>query len=511
VQVAPPASATQLHRRQGPQPRYGLWALSLPIAFRPDLTISGHSPSLPGMNDLTQGSIPRHIVKLAMPMAFGMLFQTAYLLIDLYFVAGLGDAALAGVSSAGTLQFVVMAMTQVLGVGTVALIAQASGRKDRDDATLVLNQSLLLSAVGFVATLVFGFALMKLYLRSVAADAATIEAGRQYLLAFIPALAAQFAMITLGSALRGTGVAKPGMLIQIGTVALNAVLAPVLIAGWGTGRPFGTFGAGLASALSISVGVIAGWAYFVSGDRYARLSLPLMRPQRATILRLLRIGLPSGAEFLLLFILTGLMYAMIKPFGAAAQAGYGLGSRVMQSIFLPAMAVAFAASPVAGQNVGAGDGPRVRATFRSAALIGSVVMLLATIVAQTQSDKLLALFTKEAPVIAVGAAFLHIVAFNFISQGLIFTCSGMFQALGNTIPSLISGVTRLVMFAVPALWLSRRPGFTMQQVWWLGVVTVTMQMLFSVWLLRRELDRRFPVGAHSRPRAVLTVPDAAAE
>ncbi len=446
------------------------------------------------MNDLTEGPIARHIVRMALPMAFGMLFQTAYLLIDLYFVAGLGDAALAGVSAAGTLQYVVMAVTQVLGVGTVALIAQASGRRDREDATLVLNQSLFLSGIGFVATLVIGFAVMNSYLRLMAADTATVDAGRGYLYAFIPALAMQFALITLGSALRGTGVAKPGMLIQIGTVLLNAILAPVLIAGWGTGHPLGTLGAGLASAISITAGVIAGWVYFLSGDRYARLDVSLMAPKREPIMRLLKIGLPSGAEFLLLFVLTGLMYFMIRPFGAAAQAGYGLGARVMQSIFLPAMAVAFAASPVAGQNVGAGKGDRVRETFKMAALIGSAVMLVATIVAQTQSDAMLALFTKEPAVIAVGAAFLHIVAWNFISQGLIFTCSGMFQALGNTMPSLVSGGIRLATFALPALWLSRQPNFTMQQVWWLGVITVTLQMILSVWLLRREFTRRLSPG-----------------
>jgi putative MATE family efflux protein len=446
------------------------------------------------MNDLTQGPIMPHIVRMALPMAFGMLFQTAYLLIDLYFVAGMGDAAMAGVSAAGTLQFIVMAATQVLGVGTVALIAQASGRKDRADATLVFNQSLFLSLIGFVVTLVAGFALMNFYLRTMAADAATIEAGRRYLLAFLPALALQFALVTLGSALRGTGVAKPGMLIQIGTVLLNAILAPVLIAGWGTGRPLGTLGAGLASAISIGAGVIAGWVYFLNGDRFASLVPSLMAPQRAALMRLLRIGLPAGAEFLLLFILTGMMYYMIRPFGATAQAGYGIGTRIMQSIFLPAMAVAFAASPVAGQNVGAKNGPRVRETFRSAALLGSAVMLIATIIAQWQADRVIALFTKEAAVIAVGATFLHIVSFNFIAQGIIFTCSGMFQALGNTIPPLISGVTRLTLFAIPSLWLSRQPGFSLQQVWWLGVITIVLQMVFSFLLLRRELNLKFPAG-----------------
>ncbi len=456
------------------------------------------------MNDLTKGPIAGHIVRMALPMAFGMLFQTAYLLIDLYFVAGLGDAAVAGVSSAGTLQYIVMAATQVLGVGTVALIAQASGRRDQRDATLVFNQSLFLSLIGFVCTLVIGFALMGPYLHAMAADEPTYDAGRRYLLAFVPALAMQFALITLGSALRGTGVAKPGMLIQIGTVLLNAALAPILIAGWGTGRPLGTLGAGLASAISIAAGVIAGWIYFLSGDRYARLDLSLMAPQRATLARLMRIGLPSGAEFLLMFILTGLMYFMIRPFGAAAQAGYGIGTRVMQSIFLPAMAVAFAASPVAGQNVGARNSARVRETFRMAVLIGSGVMLIATIIAQWQADRTLALFTGEPAVIAVGATFLHTVSFNFIAQGVIFTCSGMFQALGNTIPSLISGVIRLATFALPALWLSRRPGFTLQQVWWLGVTTVTMQMLISLGLLRREMNRRLPVGDGTPAESVPT-------
>jgi putative MATE family efflux protein len=445
------------------------------------------------MNDLTQGRILPHIVRMAMPMMFGMLFQTAYLLIDLYFVAGLGDAALAGVSSGGTLQYIVMAATQVLGVGTTTLIAQASGRKDRADATLILNQSLFLSAVGFAATLVLGFATLGVYTRSMSADVPTMEASRQYLLAFIPALALQFALITLGSALRGTGVAKPGMLIQIGTVVLNALLAPVLIAGWGTGRPLGTLGAGLASAISIGAGVLASWVYFLRGDRFAKVDAAQFAPQRAPILRLLRIGVPAGAEFLLLFILIGMMYALIRPFGATAQAGYGLATRIMQSIFLPAMAVAFAASPVAGQNVGARNGARVRETFVKASLLGSGVMLAATFLMLWKADAMLRFFTKEPEVIAIGEMFLHIVAFNFVSQGLIFTCSGMFQALGNTIPSLVSGVTRLALFAIPSLWLSRQPGFSLQQVWWLGVVTITIQAVMSILLLRRELNLKFPL------------------
>ncbi len=73
------------------------------------------------MHDLTQGSIPRHIIRMAIPMAIGMIFQTLYYLVDLYFVGRLGDVALAGVSAAGNVQYIVMALTQVLGVGTMVL------------------------------------------------------------------------------------------------------------------------------------------------------------------------------------------------------------------------------------------------------------------------------------------------------------------------------------------------------------------------------------------------------
>ncbi|HEX9894747.1 MAG TPA: MATE family efflux transporter [Gemmatimonadales bacterium] len=102
------------------------------------------------MHDLTEGSIARHLVRLAVPLAAGMVFQTLYYLVDIYFVAQLGDTAIAGVGAAGNVQFLVMALTQILGVGTMALIAHAVGRRDLPDANLIFNQSLVLAAIALV-------------------------------------------------------------------------------------------------------------------------------------------------------------------------------------------------------------------------------------------------------------------------------------------------------------------------------------------------------------------------
>src|SRR5450432_1481481 len=109
------------------------------------------------MKDLTDSSIAKTIVQMALPIAAGMFFQTLYFLIDLYFVAGLGDAALAGVGAAGNVMFLVFAATQVLGVGTVTLISHAAGRKDQVEAELIFNQSLALSAICAVVTILLGF------------------------------------------------------------------------------------------------------------------------------------------------------------------------------------------------------------------------------------------------------------------------------------------------------------------------------------------------------------------
>ncbi len=441
------------------------------------------------MQDLTQGSIPRHIVRLALPMAAGMLFQTMYYLIDLYFVAKLGDAAIAGVSAAGNVQFLVMALTQILGVGTMVLIAHASGRKDRDDANLIFNQSVVLALVCAVATLAGGYALSDTYLRAVAADEATIAAGRAYLFAYVPGLALQFALVTMGSALRGTGIAKPTMIVQMLTVVVNAMLAPVLIAGWGTGRPLGVAGAGLASSIAIGAGVLMLLVYFLRLETFVGFHTHLLRPRMPAWVRMLRIGLPAGGEFALLFLNTAVVYHIIRDFGADAQAGYGVGSRIMQAIFLPAMALAFATAPVAGQNVGAGRHDRAGEAFRASVTMGSVLMLVITLVCQWRADWLIRAFAPDAGAIAVGTEFLRIISWNFVATGVIFTCSGMFQALGNTMPALISGVMRMLLFAAPAIWLSTRPGFTMRQVWYLSAGTVVLQMLVSLWLLRRVFGR----------------------
>ena len=450
------------------------------------------------MKDLTQGSIVSHVSVMAPQIFAGMILMMLCGLIDLYFVAGLGDAAIAGVGAAGNAGFLINALTQILSVGTVSLISQAVGRKDRADANLVFNQSLGLSAAFTLFTLIAGCLLARSYMRSIAADDAVIEAGTTYLYWFMPALALQFVALVMGSALRGTGIVRPTVIAQIGTVILNMLLAPVLISGWGTGLALGVAGAGLASTIAVAIGVALMWIYFRRYEHYVAINGALCRPQMAQWKRILGIGLPAGGEFAIIFVNMAVIYYALRHFGAAAQAGFGIGQRLLGFVHMPAISIALAAGAIAGQNFGAGNSERVRGTFRRVVLLGTAVMIAITMIAQWKPELLLGAFSTDAETIAVGALFLRMVSLNSVAQGLIFVCSSMFQGLGNTTPVLFSSGMRLVTYALPLVWLSAMPGFRIEHAWYLSIATTTLQAGLSLWLLRLEFRKRLlPLAAAS--------------
>jgi putative MATE family efflux protein len=442
------------------------------------------------MKDLTQGSIVSHISVMAPQILAGMIMMMLCGLIDLYFVAGLGDAAIAGVGAAGNAGFLINALTQILSVGTVSLISNAVGRKDRDDANLVFNQSLGLSAACTLLTLVAGSVLARSYLGLIAADDAVIEAGTTYLLWFMPALALQFVALVMGSALRGTGIVRPTVIVQASTVILNMLLAPVLITGWGTGLALGVAGAGLASTIAVAIGVTMMWVYFHRYEHYVAINSALWRPQLAQWKRILGIGLPAGGEFAIIFVNMAVIYYALRHFGAAAQAGFGIGQRLLGLIHMPAISIALAAGAIAGQNFGAGNSARVRETFRRVVLLGTAVMIAFTMVAQWKPELFLGAFSKDVETIAVGALFLRMVSLNSVAQGLIFVSSSMFQGLGNTRPVLFSSGMRLLTYGLPLVWLSATPGFRIEHAWYLSIATTTLQAGLSLWLLRLEFKKR---------------------
>ena len=442
------------------------------------------------MQDLTTGSLSRHLLKTTSFMLVTMVFQTLYFLIDLYWVGRLGTDAIAAVGIAGNLTFIVLALTQMLGVGTTAVVSHAVGRKEHELARLLFNQSQVLAMVTGFLFLIVGLLVRVPYSNSIAADAETARLSNEYLLWYIPAMALQFALVAMGAALRAVGNFKPGMIVSTTTVVINMVLAPFLIFGWGTGHAFGVAGAAISSLIAIVIGIVWLATYFIPRESYLRFEVADWKPQLSTWKRMLAIGLPTGFEFALTALYLGIVYAIARPFGAAAQAGFGIGGRIVQAGFMPVVALGFAVAPVAGQNFGARQADRVKRTFRDGAIMAGTVMFLFGILCFIAPDAMLRVFSKDPAVIKVGVDYMRIVSFTFIPSGIIFVASSMFQAMGNTIPSLISSGVRITLVAVPAFLLSRVEGFQLHWIWYLSAGAVLVQLTISLLLLRREYRRR---------------------
>jgi putative MATE family efflux protein len=370
------------------------------------------------------------------------------------------------------------------------VVSHATGRKEHEQAVLLFNQAQVLALVTGAAFLVVGFALRWPYARAMSADARTAALAAEYLLWFIPAMGLQFALVAMGAALRAVGNFKPTMVVSTGTVILNMVLAPFLIFGWGTGRPLGVAGAAISSLVAIVVGIMWMTTYFLPGGAYLRFVRRDWRPRLDLWKRMLAIGLPAGFEFAITAIYLALVYTVARPFGAAAQAGFGIGMRIIQAGFMPVVALGFSVAPVAGQNFGARHAQRVKGTFRDAAWMATGVMVLFAIACQLASPAMVAAFSMDPAVIAVGSEYLRIISWNFVASGLIFVASSMFQAMGNTIPSLIASGVRIAMVSVLTLALARLPGFELHWVWYISVATVVVQLALAMWFLRHEFGRR---------------------
>jgi putative MATE family efflux protein len=442
------------------------------------------------MKNLSVGSIPGHVATLSLQMFVGMVVQVAYFVTDLKFVSMLGNEEAAGFSAAGNLWFVVLALTQILNAGTAAMVSHAVGSQQHERANLVFNQSLMLSMFMGVFVLALLYAVAQPYMHLLAADTVVAQAGIDYLLGVTPGLGIQFLMISMFATLRGTGIVKPTMIIQFITVGLNILFAAILTIGWLTGKPFGAFGAGLATTLATIAGVFMSAYYFHRHEKYVSFHREQIKPNAEVLKRLLFIGLPIGLEFFFMSLVMAVMYYVIRDFGADAQAGLAEGQGAMRFIMLPAMAVAFAAAPIAGQNFGARNPERVRETFNWTVGLSIGIMLALSVFCQFGSHLLMHIFTYDEAVVSVGATMLMITSWSFAANGIIFSCSSMFQGLGNTWPTISSSIIRLFVFIAPVLWLSTQPHFDLVHVWYLSVCSMFLQAGVSFALLRREFRRK---------------------
>ncbi len=438
--------------------------------------------------DLTTGSIPKQLLRLSGPIVFSMLMFTLYLMVDLYFVGRLGPDAVAAVSISGNAFFVILGLSFVLGIGGMALIAQAFGRRDYEEAGKIYKQSLIFAIlVGIAATLV-GLSIARPYIDFFGGTGQSLEWGVEYFQVFSISFFFVLMLHVIGACYRGMGDTKTPMIIMVLSTILNIILDPLLIFGLLGFPRLGVRGAAIASLLSqlVSIGVY-GYMIFKKGQ-HLKMKGPWQLDQ-SIIKKSLAIGLPAGLTYFLLALNMLITYRVVSVFGTAALASIGIGFRIIQSVYMPVVAVTSAMAAIVGQNYGAGHYVRIQKTLRAGWIISSGVMIAGAILCWLFPGFLIGIFSNDKDVLHYGVIYLTIMSLGNVFVGTIMAMSSVFQGLGKTYPSFYAAVFDNALFATLVFTLPGLFGWGIQSVWWIKLATAGIEMLIIASWLRRYLRR----------------------
>ena len=440
--------------------------------------------------DLTEGPIFKTLIKLAVPVTISMVLFTVYLLVDLYFVGRLGPDAVAALSIAGNAFFIHLGFSTILGTGGMALIAQAFGRKEYGYAAQVFKQSLLMALVIGSLEAVTGFFLAPAYIEFFGGTGKSLEWGIQYFQIFSISFLFMLLLYVIGNCYRGMGDTKTPMIIMLQANILNIVLDPILIFGW-LGLPvLGVQGAAIASLISQIYALgIYGYLIFIRESHIKLAGKWRFSPK--IVKQSLLIGIPSGMNHFLLAANLMITYRVISIYGTAALASIGIGFRLLQSIYIPVIAVASAMAAIVGQNYGAHKFSRIHGTLWMAWLISMIFMIGCTAICLLSPQILIGVFSQNSEVIRFGVIYLRIFSIGFVMVGTIMIVSSAFQGLGKTYPSLVGAVVDNALFATLVFTLPVYFNWGIQAIWWIKLATAAAEtVVVAIWLKREMTSVR---------------------
>ncbi len=288
-----------------------------------------------------------------------------------------------------------------------------------------------------------------------------------------------------GSCYRGMGDTKTSMKIMLVSLIMNMVLDPILIFGLGPFSAMGVKGAALASLISQVFGVLI-YIYLVFIKQQHMQLNGSWRLDGKVIKKSLAIGLPSGLAYFLLTANMLITYRVVSPYGTQALASLGIGFRIIQTMYLPSVAIADATAAMVGQNFGAKEYKRVKTTFWTGLRISCVFMTTGTLLCWLLPSFFIHLFSQEPDVVFYGVAYLKIISLSNLTVGAILTMSAVFQGIGKTYPTLVSAVLDNILFATAIFTLPIWFDWGITSVWWIKFVTALFEMiLLCFWLTYR--------------------------
>jgi putative MATE family efflux protein len=433
--------------------------------------------------DLTSGSLHRAIWYLAPPMMLETGIQNVSQLLDTYWVAQLGSAALAAVTISITVRWMLNSLGNGLGIGGMAVVARRVGSKDQAAAEHAVWQTILLGLIVSLLLAILGLVVAAPLLRVLGADAEVLPLGLAYLRIAFSGIATLILVFAINSMLRGAGEARLAMAVLLVSMAATIALEPLLVFGLGPFPVLGVAGSAWANVLGFGAGLVLQAIILLSGRARIRLNLHDLRPDLPLMVRIVRIALPSTVQMTLRSSSRLLIIGLVGLYGTYALAGYGVANRLLLIAVIPCFGLGNAAATLVGQNLGAHQPKRAERSvwWVSAYAAGFIALVAALLFFFARSW--IALFDPDPRVVAFGSECLRIVAASLLPSSIGIVLARGFDGAGNTVPAMVVNLISLWGLELPvAFGLSRWVGLGTTGVWWGRTMSnLANGLLFAFW------------------------------
>ncbi|MBQ7153656.1 MAG: MATE family efflux transporter [Clostridia bacterium] len=373
---------------------------------------------------MTSGNIAWLLIKFAIPLLIGYLFQQMYSTVDLFVVGHyVNDSAYAAIGAVTVIINALIGFFMGLSAGAGVVISQYYGAGEEENASRAVHTILLMTLIMAVISTALGVTLTPFFLRLVHLSGQTYEEGRIYLTIYFAGVSGLMFYNTGAGILRAVGDSTRPFIFLVITAVLNTVLDIVFV----TVIDLGVAGVAYATIASQIISAVLVIIVLVRSKSPAyKLYLKRLRIHRDMLLKIVRIGIPSAIQMAITSFSNVFVQSYIVDLGDAVLGGYTSYARIDGFTLLPVQSISLAATTFVGQNLGAGDVERAKKGTRTALLLSLAATLICIIPILIFAEQLAAIFNTSPAIVEAGALILRLMSpfylfccFNQIYAGVL--------------------------------------------------------------------------------------------
>jgi putative MATE family efflux protein len=425
--------------------------------------------------------IVRQLATLSWPIIIAFFMQTSYNIVDLFWVGKIGPIAIAAVSLAGTVFYVVLAVGQILGSGTVALVAQSFGAKLIKQVNSIIKQSLLLASIIALLVSILGFIFTKQIMVLLGGSGDVLTMGVDYLKIIFIGFFFQLLSFSINYAFRGIGDMKTPMIIMLVATIINIVLDPLLILGIGFFPRLEVQGAAIATTIAKFISFLFGFLILLKGKSGIKINIYEKWFLESKVIKtILGVGIPVGISYILMGLSVMSVFRIVASFSHYALAALGVGNRILQLAGLIAVSIGISTTTMVGQSLGARNLKRTIWIGTISTAFSIVLMILCSGIFITNAHLLISIFNQDPYVVNYGVEFLKIVSLYLAFTSITTSLTGVFRGAGNTLPPMFAGLFKLALLWILALFFTQNLKTGIKGVWWAMFISYGIEALIIV-------------------------------